>query len=135
MFLSLASSCRFRKPQWLDRFLLLTGLLASFAFSARAQAAPSVGYTFLTLTTSESQSKTFARILIAPAFQGKSEIQLETFGGMASNARNLDKLQRNTLLVNQQLEALTGAGWGLVQVYPVADTGVLMTRYLFREGK
>ena len=87
------------------------------------------------MTTSESQSKTFARILIAPAFQGKSEIQLETFGGMASDARNLDKLQRNTLLVNQQLEALTGAGWELVQVYPVTDTGVLITRYLFRKGK
>ena len=83
----------------------------------------------------ESQTKAVAKILIMPAFQGKSEIQLEDFGGFSAE-KNLAKLQHNTELVNQQLSELTVAGWELVQAYPFASMpGLFTTRYLFRKAK
>jgi hypothetical protein len=129
----MASSCvkqffRFRLP------LLVAILLLGITRSISAQTAPPPAYEFLTVTTFESQIKVLARIVIAPAFAGKSEIQLEDFGGFSA-AKNLDKLQRNTLLINQQLSDITSAGWELAHVYPVAETGVLITRYLFRKVK
>ena len=99
-----------------------------------AQVVPPHGYDFLTLTSMESSAKSAAKILLTPAFQGKSEIQLEDFGGF-SIEKNLAKLQHNTELVNQQLSNLTAAGWELVQAYPVTSTNLLTTRYLFRKAR
>ena len=115
---------------------LVLALLFSVGITtgAWAQAIAPAGYTFLTMTSSESQVRAYARIFIVPAFQGKSEIQLEYSDGF-SGGRNMERLQRNTQLVNQQLEALTVAGWELVHVYPVSDKEVLVTRYLFRKVK
>jgi len=73
-------------------------------------------------------------MIIVPPFAGKSEIQLEDFGGFSAS-KNLDKLQRNTLLINQQLSAITSAGWELTNVYPVAEMRGFITRYLFRKVK
>jgi hypothetical protein len=86
------------------------------------------------MTTFESSTKALSQILLAPPVQGKTEIQLEDFGGI-STKKNLDKYQRNALLISQQLEALTTAGWELVHVYPVSETGVFTTRYLLRKAK
>ena len=116
------------------RLSLLMGLLTSFSPSASAQTGPTPAYQFLTLTTFESSAKAFAKIIITPAFEGKTEIQLEDFGSLSTD-KNLAKLQHNTLLINQQLEALSSAGWELAQTYPVSMAGVLTTRYLFRKAK
>ena len=108
---------------------------------AHAQTAASTGvvaahgYDFLTVTSMESGAKSLAKILIVPAFQGKSEIQLEDFGGF-STEKNIAKLQHNTDLIQQQLSELTVAGWELVQTYPfISSPSLVTTRYLFRKAK
>ena len=116
------------------RQLLLVLLLLGVYTTAAAQTTPPRAYDFLTVLTLESGTKALSRILITPAFEGKTEVQLEDFGGL-SISKNLEKAQRNTLLVNQQLTALTVGGWELVQVYPVAEAGILTTRYLFRKPR
>ncbi|MDO7845490.1 hypothetical protein Q5H92_03905 [Hymenobacter sp. M29] len=118
----------------LRRIFVLFGLVAGLSLTAHAQTAPPRAYEFMTMSTFESQAKALSHILLAPPFQGKADIQLEDFGGF-STSKNLDKYQRNALLVTQQLEALTAAGWELVHVYPVSEVGVLTTRYLFRKAK
>lgn len=115
--------------------LLLGSLVANAQTVGSVGAIASHGYDFLTLTSMESQSKSLSKILITPAFQGKSEIQLEDFGGFSAE-KNLAKLQHNTELVNQQLADLTAAGWELVQAYPFTSVpGLVTTRYLFRKAK
>jgi hypothetical protein len=129
----------FRFPA-LAGFLLSAGLLLSGPVPHAQAAVPTVapaahGYDFLTVTSMESSTKSVAKILITPAFQGKSEIQLEDFGGFSAE-KNLSKLQHNTQLVNQQLSDLTTAGWELVQAYPFTSVpGLFTTRYLFRKAK
>lgn len=111
--------------------LLAAGLPA--AAQTGAPAAP--GYSFLTVTTMESTAKSLAKIVITPAFQGKSEIQLEEFSGL-STEKYLAKLQHNTEVINQQLTDLTVAGWELVQTYPfTSNSGPVATRYLFRKAR
>jgi hypothetical protein len=116
---------------WLRPFFFLFGLVAGLNLTAQAQSSTAKGYQFLTVTAFESQVKVLSKIIVVPAFEGKSEIQLEDFGGF-STSKNVEKLERNTLLINQELEALTTAGWELVQVYTI---GTLTTRYLFRKAK
>lgn len=128
------------------RFPALTGFLfgAGLALSTPAARAQTTGpasvvaahgYDFLTVTSMESGAKSLAKILIVPAFQGKSEIQLEDFGGF-STEKNLAKLQHNTELIHQQLSDLTVAGWELVQTYPfLSSPSLVTTRYLFRKAK
>ena len=114
---------------------LLAGLLSFTGFAQTAAPAPAttLTYDFLTVTSSESSARTVSVVLIAPPFQGKSEIQLEAFGGIY-NARNRERVQRNTVLINQQLTELTAAGWELFQVYPQNyPPDLLTTRYLFRK--
>ncbi|WP_156176270.1 hypothetical protein [Hymenobacter terrenus] len=117
-----------------QRFLLFFGLVVGLDLAAHAQTSSPKVYEFMTMNTLESQSKSLSHILLAPDFQGKSDIQLEAFGGF-STSKNLEKYKGNSLLITQQLEALTAAGWELVHVYPVSDTGVFTTRYLFRKAK
>lgn len=115
--------------------LLMSSLAAQAQVAAPAGAAAARGYDFLTLTSMESGSKVLAKILIVPAFQGKSEIQMEDFGGFSAE-KNLAKLQHNTELIQQQLSELTVAGWELVQTYPfISSPNLVTTRYLFRKAK
>ena len=105
------------------------------AQTAAAASQTTLTYDFLTVTTSESSAKAAAKIIIAPPFQGKSDVQLEEFGGIY-NAKNREKLQRNVGLINQQLTELTAAGWELFQVYPLNYPPDLpTTRYLFRKAR
>ncbi len=118
-------------------FLLSASLLLSSP-AARAQAAipagmPAAhGYDFLTVTTSEG-TKAYSFILFSPAFQGKTEVQLES-GNVLSADKYKERIQQNTLLINEQLSALTVAGWELVQVYtPIYSVNARC--YLFRKAK
>ncbi|RZL12628.1 MAG: hypothetical protein EOO62_10540 [Hymenobacter sp.] len=125
------------------RFSILTGLLFGTALllaspAAHAQlASPSGataahGYDFLTVTTSEG-NKALSFILFAPAFQGKTEIPLETVVVLGTE-KFKERVNQNAQLINEQLSALTVAGWELVQVYTttIPENG---SRYLFRKAK
>ncbi|WP_345235939.1 hypothetical protein [Hymenobacter saemangeumensis] len=98
----------------------------------QAQAARPQAYDFLTMTSFESSSDAVAKIFFSPAFNGKTEVQLEDLGGM-SVSKNLAKLQRNSMVINQQLSDLSVAGWELVQVYPITNSAAI--RYLFRKPR
>jgi hypothetical protein len=123
-------------PSSLLRYPLVMALLVLGTSTASAQAGPAAtrGYDFLTLTTLESSNKSASKIYIAPAFQGKTEVQLEDFNAFGFE-KNREKLQQNTQLINQQLSDLTVAGWELVQVYPLSSQAVIITRYLLKKAK
>jgi hypothetical protein len=110
-------------------YLLFVGCLLVTS-AARAQTAPPPSYEFLTVLEYETQYHKLARLVFAPAFQGKSEIELESLPGT-----NSDKYTaihgKNLELINKQLEALTVAGWELVHVSS-DDRG---HEYLFRRRK
>jgi len=90
------------------------------------------GYDFLTVTTSEG-AKAYSFILFSPAFQGKTEVQLAS-GNVLSAEKYKERIQQNTLLINEQLSALTVAGWELVQIYtPINSPNARC--YLFRKAK
>jgi hypothetical protein len=110
--------------------LLAIGLLVAPLVSL-AQTSASATYEFLTLLESESQQNSFAKILFAPAFQGKTEIQLESLPGTAAGNKYMTIHRQNVEIVNQQLEAITAAGWELVHV-SVDDRA---HEYLFRRPK
>lgn len=120
------------------RRLVLSAFLLLSTSAAFAQAMPPAphGYDFLTVTTIESISNKFAKILIMPSFQGKSAIDLEEYSGLGIE-KYLDKIQRNTQLINQQLSDLTVAGWELVETHvaPLSAPALSATRYLFRKAK
>ncbi|RZL14240.1 MAG: hypothetical protein EOO62_06010 [Hymenobacter sp.] len=129
----------FRFPV-LSGALLGAGLLLNSPVARAQGATTSVqaahGYDFLTVTTIESISKNYAKLLFSPAFEGKSEIPLEDYSGLGLE-KYFDKIQRNTLLINQQLSNLTVAGWELVEVHvaPFMPANPSTTRYLFRKAK
>jgi hypothetical protein len=110
-------------------FLLLLATRASWAQAGPV--APHV-YDFLTVTTVEGTTKNTAKLFITPAFQGKMEIQLEDGNSSSlSTKNNFAIMQRNLLVINQELSDLTVAGWELTHV-----TGTpYQTRYLFRKAK
>jgi hypothetical protein len=110
---------------------LLSGVRTSFAQSA---APPAAVYEFMTVTTLESASKSASKLFLTPAFQGKTEVQLEDFNAFGAE-KNKEKFQVNAQTINQQLSELSVAGWELVQVYPMPTQGVFITRYLFRKAK
>lgn len=120
-------------------WLLTTALCGGVITVVRAQAT-SHGYDFLTVTTVESYRQSEAKMLISPPFEGKTEVALAD-GDLERLTRNdIEKIGRNTLLINQQLSALTVAGWELVQVVPVAPSTSPgptppITRYLFRKPR
>ncbi|AMR28019.1 hypothetical protein A0257_13585 [Hymenobacter psoromatis] len=93
------------------------------------------GDDFLTVTTIDGYTKNISKILITPAFQEKTEIQLEDLGNSSfSIEKNLATIQRNTLKINQQLSDLTVAGWELVEAHTVTIFAPT-TRYLFRKAR
>lgn len=118
------------------RTALLAALLLPSGQAAFAQsAAPNtVAYEFMTITTLESSAKSASKLFLTPAFQGKTEIQLDDFNAFASE-KNKEKFQVNAQTVNKQLSELSSAGWELVQVYPLPTQGIFITRYLLRKAK
>ena len=124
------------------RYLLFVGFLLPLR-PAWAQVVPPAsaaphGYDFLTVTEFEGLTKNKAKLLITPAFQGKTEVQLDDLNGSSfSVKKDLETFQRNTLVLNQQLSELTAAGWELVDisVISILTVGDTTTRYLFRKAK
>ncbi|MVN76285.1 hypothetical protein GO988_08105 [Hymenobacter sp. HMF4947] len=120
------------------RLLLSAGLLlGTQAAFAQASAALPHGYDFLTITIVKSPYKADCRMLLTPAFQGKTEVKLEEEFTLAAD-KYRENLHRNTLLLNQTLSDLSVAGWELVETHaapegppPVAT----VTRYLLRKAK
>ena len=126
----------FRLPT-LFSLLFSTGLLLSSPV-AHAQvagptgAAAAHGYDFLTVTTVEGV-KAISFIYFTPAFQGRTEIPLESIATMNSDTYK-ERAAKNTQLINEQLSALTVAGWEFVQTYETNKyTGGRC--YLFRKAK
>jgi len=78
-----------------------------------------------------------AKLLFAPAFNGHTEIQLETVGAISS-AAVLEQLRQNNEILTRALGELSAAGWELIQVSPAPltfDKDVATTRYLLRKAK
>lgn len=126
------------------RWLLAGSFLLGAATRAQAQLALSAtaphGYDFLTVTTVESYRQSEAKMLLTPPFEGKSEVPLANGDLDRLTHNDVEKIGHNTLLINQQLSALTVAGWELVQVVPVAPGNSPgptppITRYLFRKPR
>jgi hypothetical protein len=90
------------------------------------------GYDFLTVSTAEG-AKGLSYILFSPAFQGKTDIPLETIN-VIGNEKYKERIRQNEQVVNEQLSALTVAGWELVSVYTTA-TLTNGRCYLFRKAK
>ncbi len=85
----------------------------------------------------EAPTKNMAKLLIAPAFNGRTEVQLEPAGGFSA-ATILERVRHNNEVLAQSLGELSGAGWELIQVSPaplVVDKTVTATRYLLRKAK
>ena len=111
-------------------YFLLAWVLLGAPLACRAQAAVPTTYEFLTLLESESQASGLAKIVFAPAFQGKNEVPLESLPNVISK-NYLATHRQNLETVNRQLEAITAAGWELVHV----STDERAHEYLFRRRK
>lgn len=114
----------------MKHLLLILAFLCTFP--VLAQTTTPATYEFLTVLEAESQASSFAKMIFAPAFQGKSEIALEGLPG-ALSSKYWPTYQRNLQVVNQQLEAVTAAGWELVHVSSSAASSG--HEYLFRRLK
>lgn len=77
------------------------------------------GYNFLTVITTEGVNS-WSYILFAPAFQGKTEVALEGTNVLGVE-KYKERILRNAQVINEQLSALTVAGWALVQVYTTTN--------------
>ena len=105
------------------KYLLITLALLAAPASAGARTAPVAGYEFLSVVELQNLNQGFAALVFAPAFAGKTDLPLAP---VATYRQNLE-------LVNQQLAAVTAAGWKLVQVSTtIIQDGHL---YLFRRPK
>jgi hypothetical protein len=112
--------------------LLLSSPLAHAQMTIPAGAPATHGYDFLTMTTIEG-TKAFSAMLFSPAFQGKTEIPLIS-RSVLSAEKYKELIRQNTELVNEQLSALTVAGWELVQVYTPTSPADARC-FLFRKAK
>lgn len=112
------------------KYLLLA---LACSFPALAQITPGSAYEFLTVAVAESGSSKLSQITFAPSFQGKTQLQLEEIP--ASFEKTVQTHQRNLVVVNQQLEALTVAGCELVQALGTDSGGIHEREYLFRRRK
>lgn len=104
--------------------------------AALAQTAPPA-YDFLTVAELEASISPAAKILFSPAFAGKTELPLEALPGtgLLGAGKAATIYQRNLEAVNQQLAAVTAAGWELVQVSPTNNFVGEGHIYLFRRIK
>ncbi|MGI4873756.1 MAG: hypothetical protein ACRYFX_21565 [Janthinobacterium lividum] len=122
-------------------WLILTALLLLLTNRpAAAQllpaAVPARTSDFMTLTVLESPLKNMAKLLLTPAFNGRSEIQLEDAVVLAST--RLEHLCHNNEVLSQSLGELSAAGWELAEVHSVpfaGDKDILPTRYLLRRPR
>ncbi len=119
--------------------LLLGAGLVLGGPAARAQAlpVPPRGHDFLTLTVIQSPYKNDCRLLLTPAFQGKTELKLEEEYDLASDKYRAHA-QSNALLLNQLLSDLSVAGWQLADTHAAQQgpaTSATVTRYLLRKAK
>ncbi|HET9504376.1 MAG TPA: hypothetical protein VFO93_12610 [Hymenobacter sp.] len=118
--------------------LLGAGLvLGGPAAHAQALPVPQRGYDFLTLTVIQSPYKNDCRLLLTPAFQGKTELKLEEEYDLASDKYRAHA-QSNALLLNQLLTDLSAAGWQLAETHAAQQgpaTSATVTRYLLRKAK
>ena len=119
------------------RYWLSLALLLLASRPAAAQLLPVASSTqvfdFMTLTALDSPLKNMARLLFAPAFNGRSEVQLEDIGALPGT--RLEHLRHNNELLSQTLGELSAAGWELIEVHSapfIADKDILTTRYLLR---
>ncbi len=118
--------------------LLGAGLVLSGP-AARAQALPMPphSYDFLTITVIQSPYKNECRLLLTPAFQGKTELKLEEEYDLSSDKYRA-RAQSNTLLLNQLLSDLSAAGWQLADTHAAQQgpaTSATVMRYLLRKAK
>jgi hypothetical protein len=115
-------------------------LVALGSHAASAQMLPATNgqpLDFMTLTSIEAPTKKMAKLLFAPAFNGRTEIQLESVGAF-STATILEQLRQNNETLTKALGELSAAGWELIQVSPApltVDKDVVTTRYLLRKAK
>lgn len=122
------------------RVLGLSLLLAAGSQPAAAQllaATHAQTYDFLTVTTIEAPTRNMAKLLFAPAFNGRTEIALESISGFTASTL-LGQLRKNNEVLAQTLSELSVAGWELIQVAPtpfMGDKSVTTTRYLLRKAK
>jgi hypothetical protein len=117
--------------------LLLGSPVARAQTAAPAGAVATRGYDFLTVTVIKAPYRTECRLLLTPAFQGKSEVTLEEEYTLTRD-KYREALQRNTLLLNQTLSDLTVAGWELTETHAAQEgppPSATVTRYLFRKAK
>lgn len=116
---------------------LLLALMPRPAAAQLLAPATAQAYDFLTVTMVESTAKSLSKLLIAPAFNGRTEIQLDAQRAFLPGDR-LDQLRRNNEILSQSLSELSVAGWELIQVSPAtlaSDKDVLITRYLLRKAR
>ena len=115
-------------------------LLALGSHAAAAQMLPTAtgqAHDFMTLTSIEAPTKKMAKLLFAPAFNGRTEVQLESVIAFSS-ATILEQLRHNNEMLTQTLGELSAAGWELIQVSPAPlafDKDVATTRYLLRRAR
>ena len=115
------------------KHLFVAWFLLAAPAGAIAQSAPVVGYDFLTVAELQNQNPSFAALVFAPAFAGKTDLPLAPLPGGFSGAKYVATYRQNLELVNQQLAAVTAAGWELVQVSTTITLGG--HTYLFRRPK
>ena len=123
------------------RGLAASLLLAVGSHPASAQLLPAPlpaqAYSFLTLTLVTSPTKNMAKLLIAPAFNGRTAIQLEPVSAFLPASR-LEQLRHNDEVLAQSLGELSAEGWELIQVSsaspPEIDKDLTLSRYLLRKA-
>ena len=115
------------------KHLLVALALLTVPARAMAQSAPAVGDDFLTVAELQSANQGFAALVFAPAFAGKTALPLAPLPNGFSGAKYVATYRQNLELVNQQLSAVTAAGWELVQVSTTMTEGG--HTYLFRRPK
>ena len=111
---------------------LLLALAIIAGPTAFAQSTPTT-YEFLTVAELQAQQDGLAKLQFAPAFQSKTEIQLERLPGLISPSKYMNVYRHNLEVVNQQLEAVTAAGWELVHVS--SSPALSGHEFLFRRPK
>jgi hypothetical protein len=129
----------FLPARFLFSRLLLSASLALGTYSAAAQVPSGAprGYDFRTITIIKSPYRNDCRLLLTPAFEGKTELKLEEEYTLSSD-KYREHLQANTALLNQLLSDLSVAGWELVETHAVQEgppPAAAVTRYLFRKAK
>lgn len=126
-------------PRFLLYWLLVGAGLVLGGPAALAQSRPvsQHSYDFLTITVIQSPYKTDCRLLLTPAFQGKTELKLEEEYTLSSDKYRANA-QSNALLLNQLLSDTSTAGWELVETHAAQQgpaPSATVTRYLLRKAK